>query len=122
MKTRAWITLLVSIMASAAIWALSPSLTGHQEPWDTDGSFYFVALIVAGAISGVVSPKPLWAHYAGAVIGQLGYELIVLRVGPLFVLGAIFLLVYCLVYLVAAGLAGHIRTRLTQGWHRSRPA
>jgi hypothetical protein len=115
MKSRPWITLLVSTIASASIWALSPLLTGHREPWDADGYFYLVALLVAGAVAGVISPKPQWAHYVGAIIGQLGYELVVLRVGPLFLLGIAFLLAYCLVYLAAAWLAGSIRTYFAQG-------
>ena len=44
--------------------------------------FYIIALLIAGAIAGAVAPKPLWAHYAGAFVGQLGYELLLLRVGP----------------------------------------
>jgi hypothetical protein len=46
-------------------------------------------------------------------IGQLGYELIFLHVGPLFLLGVIFLLGYALIYLIAAALGGYVRSRLT---------
>jgi hypothetical protein len=112
MKHRAGMTFLVSAIASASIWALSPFLIGLREPWDTDGNFYVAALFVAGLVAGTVSPKPLWAHYVGVLIGQIGYELTILHVGPLFLLGVVFLLAYGLVYLVAAALAGYVRSKI----------
>jgi hypothetical protein len=117
MKTRAWLTVVVSAVASASVWALSPLLAGHREPWDADNLFYVVALVVAGSVAGLLAPRPLWAHYLGALVGQLGYEALFLPIGPLFILGAAFLLGYALVFLVAAALAGWVRGRL-----RSRPA
>jgi len=107
--TRAVPTLTVSAITGASIWLLTPVLTSHREPWDADGSFYIIALLIAGAVAGVVTPKPLWAHYAGAFVGQLGYELLFLRAGPLVAIGAVFLLGYCWVYAVAAALGGFVR-------------
>jgi hypothetical protein len=112
MKSRVWVTVLVSAIAGALVWALSPWLTGHREPWDADGFFYVGALIVAGSAAGAITPRPLWALYLGALTGQLGYELIFLRLGPLFFLGAAFLLGYSVIFLAAAALAGTIRRRL----------
>jgi hypothetical protein len=117
MKARAWLTVIVSAVASASVWALSPLLTGHREPWDADGLFYVVALTVAGSVAGLLAPRPLWAHYLGALVGQLGYEALFLPIVPLFVLGAAFLLGYSFVFLAAAALAASVRERL-----RSRPA
>jgi hypothetical protein len=93
--TRAWQTLLISAILSASIWLLTPLLTSHREPWDAGANFYIIALLIAGAVAGAVAPKPLWAHYTGAFVGQLGYELLFLRVGPLVMIGALFLLGYC---------------------------
>lgn len=107
-----WTTLAIAALASAAIWALTPILTSHREPWDSEGYFYVAALVIAGAVAGAIAPKPLWAHYLGSFAGQLGYELIFLRVGPLVVIGAVFLLGYCVVYSMAAALAGLIRGRI----------
>jgi len=112
MKHRAGMTVLVSAIASASIWALSPFLIGLREPWDTASNFYVAALFVAGLVAGTLSPKPLWAHYVGVLIGQIGYELTILHVGPLFLLGVVFLLAYGLVYLVAAALAGYVRSKI----------
>ena len=112
LKARAWATVLVSAAAGALVWALSPWLTGYVEPWDADGLFYVGALIVGGSVAGAITPRPLWALYLGALIGQLGYELIFLRLGPLFFLGAAFLVGYSVIFLAAAALAGAIRRRL----------
>lgn len=112
MNKRAWKTLIISAIASASIWLITPLLTSHREPWDADGSFYIMALVIAGAVAGALAPKPLWAHYAGSFAGQLAYELFFLRVGPLFVIGAVFLLVYCAVFSMAAALAAFVRQQV----------
>lgn len=110
MKThRWWWALLISAIASALIWALSPLVVGHREPWDADGYFYVLALIVSGLLAGLLAPHSLWAHYVGALVGQIGYELLFLRIGPLFVLGAAFLLGYSLIFVAAAALAARLR-------------
>ena len=114
-KPRASVTMLVSAVFGAMVWALSPLLTGHQEPWDADGWFYVGALVVTGSLAGAMSPRPLWALYLGAFTGQLGYELIMLPVGPLLLLGAAFLLGYSAIFLAAAALAGSVRRRLARG-------
>lgn len=112
MKNRTWITFAVAAFVSAAIWALTPILTNFREPWDVDGSFYYVALFLAGGVAGALAPKPLWAHYLGSFAGQLGYELLFLRVGPLVIIGAVMLAVYCLVFVIGAGSAGFLRRRI----------
>jgi len=113
-KTRAWRTLIISALASVSIWLLTPVLTSRREPWDADGSFYIVALVIAGAVAGALAPKPLWAHYVGSFAGQLGYELIFLHVGPLIVIGAVFLLLYCAVFSMAAALAAFVRRQVVK--------
>lgn len=92
LKPRAWLTIAVSAVVGASVWALSPWLVGHQEPWDAEGGFYVLALAAGGSVAGLLTPRPLWAHYLGAVAGQLAYEVLFLRRGPLFVLGIAFLL------------------------------
>mgnify|MGYP001420734309 CR=1 FL=1 len=111
MKTRTWLTLAIAALLAASIWGVSPLLTGKREPWDVDGYFYLVALVIAGSLAGLIAPRPRWAHYVGAFIGQLGYQLLFLRIGSLIVLGAILLLGYSLVFALAAALVGRIRSR-----------
>lgn len=109
MKERAWQTLLLSALLGAAIWAATPWLTSSREPWDAGNFFYYTALLIAGLIAGWLRPKPLWAHYLGAIIGQLAYALIFLRVGALVIIGAVLLLYYCFYYLAGAWLGGYLR-------------
>jgi hypothetical protein len=90
-------------------------LSGHREPWDAEGLFYVVALFVAGLLAGLLAPRPLWAHYLGALLGQLGYEALFLTIGPLFVLGALFLIAYSCIFLVSAAVAGRVRGRTREG-------
>jgi hypothetical protein len=112
MRYSTWTTLTNAAGAGSMIWLLTPLLTDRREPWDTDGAFYPLALLIAGAAAGAIASKPLWAHYPGAFVGQLANELIFLRVGPLVIIGAVFLLVYCTIFTLAAGLAGFSRNRL----------
>jgi len=84
-------------------------MTGRNEPWDADSPYYFVALAVAGAVSGAVVPKHLWAHYVGAVLGQAAYELAFLKLGPLFILGLVFLAGYSVIFVVSAAIVASFR-------------
>jgi hypothetical protein len=108
-KSHALLAIFLAAALSAVIWALSIPLTGKAEPWDAESPYYFVALALAGIISGLVVPKHLWAHYVGAVIGQVTYELAFLKLGPLFVLGLLFLGLYSLIFFGAAAIASSFR-------------
>ena len=99
-------------LTCALVWAASPWFTGRREPWDADPSFYLTGPMIAGAVTGALTPKPIWALYLGAIAGQLSYQLLFLKVGPLLPLGVLFLVGYCFVFLATAVLVGCIRTRL----------
>lgn len=109
MKNHVVLALVVSAALSATVWALSLPLTGKPEPWDAESPYYFLALGVAGAISGTVVPKRLWAHYVGAVLGQVAYELAFLKLGPLFIVGLLFLAGYSLIFVAAAAIVASLR-------------
>jgi hypothetical protein len=111
MTSRAFVTIFVAALASAAVWAMSPALTGRAEPWDAEFPFYVVSLLAAGLVSGMTAPDPLWANYIGSVAGQVGYELLFLSMGPLFVLGVVFLLGYSLLFLAGAAVGALVRGR-----------
>ena len=119
-KPRPWATLLIAAGVGGLVWALSPWLSGHHEPWDAEGFYYAAALAVAGAVSGLVSPRPIWAQYLGAVLGQAAFELIFLPGGPLFLLGVAFMLGYSLIFVVTAALAGYLRLRFLRSQVSSR--
>jgi hypothetical protein len=109
MKHRAAPAIAIGAIIGVAIWAISPWATGHKEPWDAEGLFYAASLIAGGLISGLVIPRPLWAQYAGSVAGQLSYELLFLKIGPLFLIGAVFLLGYSLLFLAGAFVGSRVR-------------
>jgi hypothetical protein len=109
MKQRAALAIAVAAIASATIWAISPWATGHKEPWDAESMFYVASLVVAGLVSGLVVPRPLWGQYVGAVSGQLIYELLFLEIGPLILVGAVFLLGYSLLFLGGASVGSQVR-------------
>lgn len=109
--SRPWLLpFLIAALAGAAIWALSPLLTGQTEPWDA-GLYYSGALLAAGLLLGVAVPKPLWAHYLGGLVGQALYLLLFLPPSPLMAVGLVFLLVWSLLLLVGACAGARIRTR-----------
>lgn len=101
-----WLAFVVASAASFAVWALSPWLTGYNEPWDAPGAYYYVALLLAGAVSGFFTAKPPhrqgWAQYAGGVFGQVLYGLFFLPMGPLAAVGLIFLGLWSLLFLAGA--------------------
>ena len=65
-RTDLLLTFIVASGAAFSIWALSPWLTGYQVPWNAAGAYYGAALLLAGAVSGLIKPVPLWAHDIGA--------------------------------------------------------
>lgn len=107
------LSLLSFLVASAtafAVWALSPWLTGYQEAWDAPGIYYYVALLVAGMVSGFIAVKPLWAHYAGSIFGQFLYGLLFLAMGPLAAVGLLFIALWSFIFLGGSNLGSRTRT------------
>lgn len=111
---RAALAIAVGAIVGAAIWAISPWATGHKEPWDAESMFYAGSLLAGGFVSGLLIPKPLWAQYAGGVAGQLLYQLFFLEIGPLIVIGAVFLLGYSLLFLAGAVAGREIRLHFSK--------
>jgi hypothetical protein len=113
MKSRAPVlAFATAALTCALVWAASPWLTGRREPWDADFPFYISGLMIAGAVAGTLTPRPIWALYLGAIVGQLSYQVLFLKLGPLFPLGVLFLVGYCFVFLATAVVVGYIRVRL----------
>lgn len=78
---------LLGVLLGAAIWWLSPMITGEVEPWDSQGNYYLVALFVAGFTSSLMSPRQFLFAPVGVYVGQFGYALLFLPLGPLLPLG-----------------------------------
>lgn len=109
MKRSVLRSLLLAALAGAAIWGLSPLVTGHVEPWDAGGLYYTLALALGGGLCGSVTPKPLWPLYVGCVAGQILYLLGWLPTGPLLPVGLMFVLLWSLVFLVGAYVGSQAR-------------
>lgn len=104
-------TLVIAAALAAIVWTLSTTITGLSEPWDSESPYYVGGLAVAGAISGAISAKPLWAHYIGAIVGQALYMLVFLPLGPLVVLGLGFMAAFSAIFMGAAAGGAALRER-----------
>ena len=77
-----------------SIWALSPRLTGEQEPWDANATYLPASLALASLLIGFVFPKRFYICPIGLLVGQIAFMLIFLPTGPLIMIGFIFLVGY----------------------------
>lgn len=115
-KSNAWLAAAVSAIGCSILWALTPLLTSFKEPWDAADLFYLGGLFLVGSFAGLVVARPLWAHYLGALIGQLLYQALFLQVGALFLLGGVLLLGYDAVLVVGVIAGGLIRHHLASAF------
>lgn len=108
-----WLAFLIGLILGAAIWLLSPSITGHSEPWDAEGGYYAGALLATGALGGLLIPF----HWSAVALGILAGQVLVIlggvladpASGGLWPLGLVFLGVYSMLALVGALLGAALR-------------
>jgi hypothetical protein len=103
----------IGLALGAAIWVLSASITGRQEPWDVSGIYYPAALLGAGLMGGLLVPGH-WGEvaigvYAGQALVLLGRVLSDPGGGGLWPLGLVVLALYSLLALVGAFLGSALR-------------
>ncbi len=84
-------------------------VTGKAEPWDSETPYFSVALLGAGLILGLVQPRRQLLHWCGVVLGQLAWQVAFLPLGPLMVVGVLFLLLWSLLALGGSALGSAIR-------------
>lgn len=106
-KPRRQSAFLLGFALGAAIWLLSPVITGHREPWDAEGGYYPAALLLTGILGGLAMP-PHWGSVAiGIFAGQaavlLGGVVAEPASGGLWPLGLLFLAANSVLGLVGAG-------------------
>ena len=97
----------IALILGALIWILSPIFTGQQEPWDSNGVYYIVSLLVAGGIVGAINCKRVWRWAMAIYIGQLIF-LVFMSMGPLLFTGLFFLGGYSLVAYAGAALTASL--------------
>jgi hypothetical protein len=109
---------LIGLAFGAAIWLLSPLITGSGEPWDADGGYYVGALFGAGLLGGLLLPDHSGRLVVGIFVGQLvvllGGVLSNPSSGGLWPLGVVFLALFSLLALLGATLGSGVR------WLRNR--
>ena len=71
MKRSVWFSLGAASIFAFSIWALSPTLIGYAEPWDSDWPVYSLAAVGTGAVLGLAFPWRVASTYLGAWFGQL---------------------------------------------------
>jgi peptidoglycan/LPS O-acetylase OafA/YrhL len=106
-------TFLLGTALGVAIWLLSPFVTGHREPWDAEGGYYFTALLLAGVLGGLVLPEYWGSLVIGIFAGQaavlLGGVVAEPASGGLWPLGLVFLAFYSVLGLVGAAIGMGLR-------------
>lgn len=113
MNPRRWSAFLLGLILGAAIWLLSPWITGRSEPWDAEGGYYGGALLATGALGGFLIPL----HWPSAALGIFTGQVLVIvggvladpASGGLWPLGVVFLAVYSVLALVGALLGAALR-------------
>ena len=104
---------LIGLIVGAAIWWLSPLITGRREPWDAGSGYYEGALLGAGVLGGLLLPAHSRWFAAGVFVGQvlvlLGAVLKDPSSGGLWPLGVVFLALYSLLALLGAALGSGLR-------------
>jgi hypothetical protein len=122
MKRPATVSFVLAFALGATIWWLSPFVTGIVEPWDADSPYYIVALVAAGLITGWLCPRRIWPILPGLALGQFAYAIAFVPMGPLFVIGFVFLFVFALVAIVAALASSRLRRLWSRSEDSSRPS
>jgi len=97
--------MLISFLIGFSIWALSPVVSGHIEPWDGQLGYYVLSLAVSGFGIGFYLPKTTLAGYFAIVMGQYLYMSIVIESGPLSGLGIFFIAIFSCLFLASGLLA-----------------
>jgi len=104
---------LIGLVIGAAIWWLSPLITGRREPWDAEGGYYAGSLLGAGVLGGFLLPAHSRSFVAGIFVGQvlvlLGAVLRDPSSGGLWPLGVVFMALYSLLALLGATLGSGVR-------------
>lgn len=90
--------------AGAALWALSPLITGRREPWDAQVPYYWIGLVVIGIALARYAPRrsALPLILLGLYLGQVAWGLVAIGAGSLLPIGLLALAVYLVPAYVAA--------------------
>ena len=109
---------LIGLSLGAAIWLLSPLVTGRREPWDAEGAYYVGTLFGAGILGGLAVPTHWGSTTFGVFTGQalvlLGGVLAEPASGGLWPLGLVFLGFYSVLALFGTGVGATLHRLWTR--------
>jgi hypothetical protein len=71
LQERKFVVFFVAATFGFCIWAFSPLLTGHNEPWDSEYPFYILVSLGGGVGLGLLAPRYITACYLGVWFGQV---------------------------------------------------
>jgi len=91
MKKSANLNILISSIIGALIWFASPYIAGELEPWDSETFYYIGSLFIGGIVLGLYNSEKIWAYAIGVFLGQFIYSLLFLPLGPLILIGILYL-------------------------------
>lgn len=70
------LSVVVGGLCGYLVWLASESVTGHPEPWDANGPYYFVSLVAAGFLSTLIYPRSVFLGASGVLVGQALYVIL----------------------------------------------
>jgi hypothetical protein len=80
LATRITLSFVLAAAFGAGVWALSPFLSGKDEPWDASLPTYFISMLIGGFVFAAICPRRFWVSVVGVYIGQIAYCLAFLDV------------------------------------------
>ena len=109
-KKSAKSNLIMSSVLGTLVWFASPFITGELEPWDSETFYYIGSLFISGIFLGLYHTEKIWAYAIGIFLGQLIYILVFLPLGPLFLIGILYLAVSSLICYIGASIVKLAKT------------
>ena len=109
--SRDYLVFIFALICGIEIWALSSSVTGQQEPWDSDGPYYYVSLFFSGAVFGAIRSDRYSRWVIAILIGQL-IALVFIGMGPLIIIGIGFLAILSMLPLAGAACTATLAKKL----------
>ena len=108
-RNRNVVALIIGASFGAITWVSIVYFSGGAEPWDAEGSGYALWLFLAGGASYLIYPcRPIitaFGVFAGQVFAAISWG----QVGPLFLIGLLFVAIYSLSALGGAWLGSLLR-------------
>jgi len=95
----------IGMVLGFLVWVLVSYVADGNEPWDSSGDAYFMALFFCGLTGHFIYPKSNYFMALGIFFGQNIALLVFSRLGPLFPIGILFLFFYTMAAVIGIWIA-----------------